>query len=156
MNQNLRNKLAVSMVSALALATVMIQNFEGVRYTPYYDVGGVLTVCYGHTGTDIILSKTYTHSECELMLENDLKPFANSVRNTVNVPMNKYQEAALISFSYNVGINAFEKSSVLRLLNAGDYKAACDGLKKWVYVKGKVWKGLINRRQLEREVCLWG
>lgn len=133
----------------------MVPELEGVRYTPYYDVVGVLTVCYGHTGKDIVKGKKYTPAECKAMLDKDLQPFAKSVERSVKVPESEYQKAALISFSYNVGVSAFERSSLLRNLNAGNYQAACDGLKAWIYAGKKQWKGLINRRDIEHEVCTW-
>ncbi|SEL08747.1 lysozyme [Kosakonia sacchari] len=153
----LRNKLAgMTGAGALAIAGTMIPELEGVRYAPYYDVAGVLTVCYGHTGRDIIPGKKYTETECRDLLQKDLVPFASSVERSVKVPASEYQKAALITFSYNVGVTAFERSALLRQLNAGNYRAACDGLRQWIYAGGKKWKGLMNRREVEREVCLWG
>ncbi|WP_202303697.1 lysozyme [Dryocola clanedunensis] len=156
MSPALRNKIiGLTGASALTIAGVMIPDLEGVRHAPYYDVAGVLTVCYGHTGKDIIPGKKYSAKECQMLLTEDLKPFAKSVERSVKVPATEYQKAALISFSYNVGVNAFEHSSVLRLLNSGNYIAACDGLRQWIYAGGRKWKGLMNRREVEREVCLW-
>lgn len=62
------------------------------------------------------------------MLDKNLVLFACSVERSVKVPASEYPRAALISFSYNVGAHAFENSSLLRKLNAGDYSGACDGL----------------------------
>lgn len=153
----LRNKLAGMIgAGALAIAGTMIPELEGVRYAPYHDVAGVLTVCYGHTGRDIIPGKKYTETECRALLQKDLVPFAQSVDRSVKVPASEYQKAALITFSYNVGVTAFERSALLRQLNTGNYRAACDGLRQWIYAGGKKWKGLMNRREVEREVCMWG
>ncbi|MGC6542284.1 glycoside hydrolase family protein, partial [Escherichia coli] len=38
----------------------------------------------------------------------------------------------------------------------GDIKGACDQLRRWTYAGGKQWKGLMTRREIEREICLWG
>ncbi|QNK30662.1 lysozyme [Serratia sp. JUb9] len=157
MTPQLRKKLAAAAGGgALAIAAVLIPDLEGVRYDPYYDVAGVLTVCYGHTGADIVLGKKYTEAECKAMLDKDLVPFARSVERSVKVPASEYQRAALISFSYNVGAHAFENSSLLRKLNTGDYSGACDGLRQWIYAGGKQWRGLMNRREIEHAVCTWG
>lgn len=157
MSPALRNKLlGMTGASALAIAGTMIPPFEGVKYAPYYDVAGVLTVCYGHTGSDIKPGKKYSDAECRALLQKDLVPFAKSVERSVKVPVSEYQKAALITFSYNVGVSAFERSALLRHLNAGNYQAACDGLRQWVYAGGKKWKGLMNRREVEHEVCTWG
>jgi len=157
MSSGLRKSLLAAAGSgAIVIASIMVTDLEGVRYEPYLDVAGITTVCYGHTGPDIINGKRYTPDECRAMLERDLLPFARSVDRAVKVPTTEYQRAALISFSYNVGSSAFENSSLLRNLNAGNYQQACDGLKQWIYAGGKQWKGLINRRTIEHEVCTWG
>lgn len=150
-------KLLVSLTgaSALTIASVMVPELEGVRYTPYRDVAGVLTVCYGHTGKDIIPGKRYGQQECEKILNADLQPFSRAVEQAVTVPADEYQKAALISFSYNVGISAFRRSSVLRYLNAGETEKACASLKKWIWAGGRKWQGLVNRRDVEYEVCHW-
>lgn len=156
-SSSLRNKIIAAMGGgAMAIAAVLIPALEGKENKPYQDVVGVWTVCYGHTGSDIIKSKTYTDAECQALLNKDLVPFARSVERSVKVPATEYQKAALISFSYNVGVSAFERSSLLRKLNAGDYAGACDGLRQWIYAGGKEWKGLMSRREIEREVCMWG
>lgn len=141
---------------ALAIAAVLVPALEGKENKPYQDVVGVWTVCYGHTGSDIIKGKTYTDAECQALLDKDLVPFSRSVERSVKVPATEFQKAALISFSYNVGVSSFERSSLLRKLNSGDYAGACDGLRQWIYAGGKQWKGLMNRRDIEMEVCTWG
>lgn len=157
MSPSLRKSLlAASGGGAIAIATILISDLEGVRYEPYLDVAGITTVCYGHTGPDIIQGKRYTPEECKKMLDRDLLPFSKSVERSVKVPATEYQKAALISFSYNVGSRAFENSSLLRNLNAGNYSQACEGLKVWIYAGKKKWKGLMNRRAVEQEVCEWG
>lgn len=147
--------LGLSGAGALTIAGTLLPELEGVSYTPYYDVAGVLTVCYGHTGKDIIPDKTYTLSECRRWLDQDLGPAAQAVSRAVTVPVSEYQRAALISFTYNVGTAAFLHSSVLRMLNAGEYEQACTGLKKWIWAGGKQWQGLINRREVEYQLCTW-
>ncbi|CAI1520484.1 lysozyme [Serratia fonticola] len=157
MSLTLRKSLiAAAGGGAIAIAAVLVPDLEGVRYEPYRDVVGVLTVCYGHTGTDIVIGKRYTPGECKALLDKDMVPFARSVERSVKIPASEYQKASLISFSYNVGVKAFESSTLLRKLNAGDSKGACDEMRRWNKAGGKVWKGLINRREVEREICNWG
>ncbi|MEQ5186886.1 lysozyme, partial [Providencia alcalifaciens] len=58
---SLKQKLTVLVsAGATAIALTVIAHFEGVRYEPYEDVGGVLTVCYGHTGKDIVTNRIYS------------------------------------------------------------------------------------------------
>ncbi|HEY3984133.1 lysozyme [Cedecea sp.] len=145
----------LSGAGALTIAGSILPELEGMSYTPYHDVAGVLTVCYGHTGKDIIPDKTYSSSECRALLDNDLRPAAQVVSIAVTVPVSEYQRAALISFTYNVGTTAFLHSSVLRTLNGRNYEQACAGLKKWIWAGGKQWQGLINRREVEYQLCTW-
>lgn len=151
---SLKQKLTVLVgAGASAIALTVIAHFEGVRYEPYKDVGGVLTVCYGHTGIDIVPNKTYTKKECDEILELDFELTKMHVDRLVKVPINDYTKAALYSFAFNVGTNAFARSTMLKKLNAGDQYGACEELKKWVYVKNKVWRGLVNRREAEAAIC---
>ncbi|MGK0705143.1 lysozyme [Yokenella regensburgei] len=156
MDSALKTKIAGAIGGgAVAIATVLIPHLEGVEYTPYRDIGGVWTVCNGITGPDVIVGKTYTEKECKDLLQKHLVPYAKSVERSVKVPASEYQKAALISFSFNVGISAFEHSSLLRYLNSGQSKKACDALRQWVYVDKKKIPGLMNRREVEREICNW-
>lgn len=151
---SLKQKLTVLVsAGATAIGLTVIAHFEGVRYEPYKDVGGVLTVCYGHTGIDIVPNKTYTKEECDEILELDFELTKMQVDRLVKVPINDYTKAALYSFAFNVGTGAFAKSTMLKKLNAGDQYGACEELKKWVYAGGKVWRGLVNRREAEAAIC---
>lgn len=154
----LRNRLlAAAGAGALTLAITLLDGpdgLEGRRYVPYRDVAGVLTVCDGHTGPDIIKGKKYTDRECDHLLWNDLQPVKKSVDGLVKVPLGEYQRAALYSFTYNVGSSAFSKSTLLKRLNSGDVDGACEELRRWVYAGGMKWRGLMNRRQTERALCL--
>lgn len=64
------------------------------------------------------------------------------------------QKAALIDFVYNLGAGAFGSSTLLKKLNAGDYKGAADEFPKWVYAGGRVLGGLVNRRKIERDLFI--
>lgn len=150
---NLKNKVLVGVVSATLIGSVT--QLEGTKYVPYDDVVGVITVCQGHTGKDVIRGKKYTPEECKAFLEKDLKAHREAVYKCVNVPLTPYQFDAYTLFAYNVGTNAFCNSkTVLAPLNRGEYKVSCDGLLKWVYADGKYVQGLYNRRAYERKMCL--
>ena len=155
---SLRNKLiAVAGAGALAIATVFLGGQDGVegrKYAAYKDVAGVWTVCDGHTGRDIVRGKTYTDRECDQLLWKDLQPAKRTVDSLVKVPLGEYQRAALYSFVFNVGSDAFSKSTLLRKLNKGDHAGACEEMRRWVYAGGMRWKGLQNRREMERSMCL--
>lgn len=159
MDSNLRNKVAATIGGgAIAIATVMLSGkggLEGREHVAYRDVVGVLTVCDGHTGSDIVTGKLYTDKECDALTRKDLTLIAAQVDPHIKVPTTETQRASIYSFAYNVGATATINSTLLKKLNAKDYAGACAELKRWVYAGGKKWKGLINRRDVEYEVCTW-
>ncbi|SFN71262.1 lysozyme [Izhakiella capsodis] len=151
--------LAAVKGGAMAIASVLISGsdgLEGVRYHPYLDVSGVDTVCYGHTGGDVIMNRTYTKNECKYILHRDIRNVAKQVGAKIKLKIPITTRGALYSFVYNVGIDNFDKSTLLIRLNQGRERAACNELSRWVYSDGKVLQGLIDRRRIEREVCLMG
>lgn len=160
MSASLRNKLiAAAGGGSMIIASLIIGGKDGVEgrvYEPYKDVAGVWTVCDGHTGNDIVRGKKYTDRECDRLMWNDLQPVKRVVDSLVKVPLGEYQRASLYSFTYNVGTSAFSKSTLLKRLNVGDQVGACEEMRRWVYAGGMKWKGLQNRRDMERSLCLAG
>ncbi|MGX8940752.1 lysozyme [Symbiopectobacterium sp. Eva_TO] len=155
MNSQLQKRLAAATVGgALALAAVLVQWHEGKRYKPYRDGGGVLTVCHGHTGKDVTPGEIYSEEECNALMKQDLQLARSTVERYVTVPLTDLQKAALTSFVYNIGSGSFANSTLLKKLNVGDIQGACDQMRRWKYDEGKVSNGLINRREVERELCL--
>ncbi|HAG0017367.1 TPA: lysozyme [Salmonella enterica] len=146
---------AIAIAAALITGTNGNDGLEGVRYQPYQDVVGVWTVCYGHTGKDIMTGKTYTPAECKALLDKDLNTVARQINPYIKVPIPEATRGALYSFAYNVGAGNFMTSTLLRKINQGDINGACDQLRRWTYAGGKQWKGLVTRREIEREVCTW-
>lgn len=163
MSPKLRNSVIAAVpLGAIAIASALItgptgnDGLEGVRHDPYQDVVGVWTVCYGHTGRDIMLGKTYTEAECRALLNKDLATVARQINPYIKVSIPETTRGALYSFAYNVGAGNFKTSTLLRKINLGDTKGACDQLRVWIYAGKKKWVGLMTRREIEREVCLWG
>ncbi|HGK7505406.1 TPA: lysozyme [Kluyvera cryocrescens] len=163
MPPKLRNSVIVAVpAGAIAIAAALItgptgnDGLEGVRYVPYQDVVDKWTICYGHTGRDIMLGKTYTEAECRALLNKDLATVAQQINPYIKVPIPETTRGALYSFAYNVGAGNFKTSTLLRKINQGDTKGACDQLRVWIYAGKKKWVGLMTRREIEREVCLWG
>lgn len=150
---NQKNKwLLGSLAGASLLASVAM--WEGTEYKPYYDIVGVLTVCNGYTGPDIIPGKTYGKEECDALLRKEVTEHGIGVLKCTAVPLNQNQYDAFASFAYNVGVGAYCKSTLVRKLNAGDYQGACDELLRWNRAGGKVVRGLTRRREAERALCL--
>lgn len=154
----LRGRLAAAIAagSATLIASTLVGWFEGTVYTPYYDPGGVLTVCRGHTGPDIVPGKTYTEEECAELERRDIAIAEAGVDRQVRVPLSPAMRGALIDFVFNVGESQFARSTLLRKLNAGDYAGACLEYERWRYQNGKVLRGLILRREAEMWTCMQG
>lgn len=158
--RNPKTSAATGLVAAVALsASVLVKPWEGLETTAYKDVVGVWTVCYGET-LGVRPGDKYTKAECEqklaarLMVDYaaPLSKCAGPNFTTANVKV----QAALISWTYNVGVGAACKSTLVRELKAGNMLAACRQLLSWNKAGGKVVKGLTNRRQAELKVCLEG
>lgn len=163
MSPKLKNSVIAAVGGgALAVAAALItgptgnDGLEGVRYEPYRDVVGVWTVCYGHTGKGIVIGKKYTESECRALLSKDLNVVARQIDPYIQKPLPETMHGALYSFAYNVGAGNFKSSTLLRKINQGDSQGACEQLRVWIYAGKKIWKGLVSRREIEREVCMWG
>ena len=155
----LKERVAVG-AAALVLLMVSLPSDEGVRYTPYKDVGGVLTVCYGHTGSDIVM-KTYSKQECLDLLEKDTKRHIARVQScTTRIPT-AYQLAGFSSMDFNTGQWCGSRS--MREFNLGNDIESCramaygpSGQKVWGYVKGVFWESVHKRRIREMNQCLQG
>lgn len=145
---------AISLVIASASLVAYVTKEEGTENVPYKDIVGVLTVCQGHTGPDIIPDKVYSKEECDLLLKKDLTTHGLGVLKCVKVPINQNQYDAFTSFTFNVGVNAFCTSTLVKKLNEGDYTGACNQLPRWNRAGGKEVRGLTNRRLREKELCL--
>lgn len=163
MSPTLRNSVitaigggAIAIASALITGPTGNDGLEGVRYVPYYDPIGIQTVCYGHTGNDIMTGKHYTEAECKSLLNKDLNTVARQINPYITADIPETTRGALYSFAYNVGAGNFKTSTLLYKINQGDTKGACEQLRRWTFAGGKQWKGLVTRREIEREVCMWG
>jgi len=130
----------------------LIKGFEGLRLTAYYDVVGVLTIGYGHTGDDVYEGLTITELQAEQLLQKDLARFEQAVNKLITVPLNQNQFDALVSFTYNVGEGALEESTLRKRLNSGEKPniAASQELPRWAKGgNGEVIEGLARRRGAE-------
>lgn len=150
---NSANKWLLGSLAGSALVA-SVAMWEGTEYVPYKDVVGVLTVCNGYTGPDIIPGKTYGKAECDALLKKELTEHGLGVLKCTKVPLNQNQYDAFASFAYNVGVGAYCRSTLLRKLNSGDYTGACHELLRWNKAGGKVYRGLTNRRKAEMALCL--
>lgn len=132
----------------------LIKRFEGCRLKAYRCPAGVLTIGYGHTGSDVSNGMEISQEKAENMLKMDLVVHCNNVAKLVKVPLNQNQFDALVSFEYNVGYGALSTSTLLRLLNQGKYTEASKQFERWVYAGGKPLEGLKRRRKAEKELFI--
>ncbi|MCY1239796.1 Lysozyme RrrD [compost metagenome] len=137
---------------AAASAVSLVAYFEGYVPRVYVDPVGRLAACYGHDDQTLKLGTTYTRAQCETMLADDLAKHAEAL-NCIKTPMTDGQKAAFVSFAYNVGVQGFCGSTLVRKANAGDMAGACAELSRWVMAGGKKLPGLVSRRAAERELC---
>ena len=146
---------AGGLAAAIALIIPVIQQWEGYEPRPYKDIVGVLTVCYGHTGPEIRPKAIYTDAECTDLLEKDIEKFASGViKITPKIEDKPYVLASAISFSYNVGLGNYKKSSVAKNFNKEDYALGCAYMMVYNRAGGKYVQGLQNRREDEFSICI--
>lgn len=129
-----------------------IKRFEGFKPMAYRDVGGIWTVGYGHTGPDVTEALIITEATAGQLLEADVRKFEICVENALHRPVNQEQFDALVSFAFNVGCDAFKKSTMLRHINAGNHDAVVAEFARWNKVGDREIEGLTRRRRAEADL----
>lgn len=132
-----------------------VAGFEGLRTVAYRDPIGIPTVCFGETDK-VKLGDKYTVEQCREMLGTRVIEFGASVDKCITVPITPQRKAAYVSFAYNVGADAFCKSTLVKKQNAGDTVGACNELLRWTKAGGITLPGLVKRREQERQLCMEG
>ena len=127
----------------------MLKGFESLRLKAYQDVRGVWTIGYGHTGPEVVQGLIWTQQQALQALQEDVSWAVNAVAKAVTVPLLQYQFDPLVTFTFNVGAGAFEESTLLHLLNTGDFVGAGEQFGKWIYAGTMLSSGLVNRRKTE-------
>ena len=132
----------------------IIRESESLRLRAYYCPAGVLTIGHGHTGDDVYEGQEITETQAIMLLIEDVEWAEEAVEALAPDWLNENQFSALVSFVFNVGFGAFESSTLLRKLRAGDVQGAADEFPRWNRSKGRVLRGLTTRRAKERELFL--
>lgn len=152
----LKNKKAGTTLSRAGLEHIKSEEqFSPTRYVLF----GVPHIGYGHV---IQEGETFppiiSEDEGEKLLFQDLKPAIQAINTYVSVPLTQNQFDALASFIYNVGPAAFAESTLLRLLNEGDYNQAAQEFGQWVKAsingEKQTVPGLVTRREFEKRMFL--
>jgi len=134
----------------------LICGFEGCCLTAYADASPrkIATIGYGHTGAGVMLGQTITRERAEQLLASDLLMTEEAVLRAVHVPLSQCQFDALVSFAFNV--RGWRESTLLRLLNSGDYAGAAAEFPRWDHAGAEVLPGLTARRAAEQAMFMSG
>lgn len=133
------------------LAVDMIKKFEGFKSHAYQDSGGLWTAGFGWTH-GVTMDTVMTKEQAEANLIERVEEIQKQVDMLVKFPLSRNQEAALISFVYNVGIDNFKNSTMLKKINEAYIEEAGKEFLKWCHVKGQFIEGLLLRRRAERAI----
>ena len=127
----------------------LIQEFEGCKLTSYLDSVGVCTIGWGSTGSDIKPGMTITQEEADRRLRDHLAGVEERIEVLVTIPITQNQFDALCSFAYNLGVGALRTSTLLKLINLGDFGSAAKQFLRWDRAGGVSLAGLTRRRRAE-------
>lgn len=119
---------------------------EARRHKAYLDTKGIPTIGVGHTGPEVYMGLAWTDQQIDDALQDDIQEAEDCINKYCKVPLTQNQFDALVSFVFNVGTTAFRRSTLLRVLNKGDYEEAAKCFDMW-HIPPEV----IGRRNSERE-----
>ncbi|MFD0738255.1 lysozyme [Lysobacter koreensis] len=144
--------LAGAMAAALGVAS-FVKPWEGRRLTPYQDIVGVWTWCEGITRGE--RQDRYTHAQCDALLRNEVAIHLNGLAQCISRPLEQNEWVAVGSLGFNVGVGALCRSTLVKLINAGQPATVwCRQILRWNKAGGREVRGLTRRRVAEYEVCI--
>ena len=133
----------------------LIKRFEGFSRTVYFCPAGYPTIGYGHVvkdGEDF--SNGIMEGEAEELLRQDAQIAERTVLRLINVPLTDGQFDALVSFTYNLGGGALQRSTLRRKINREEHAEIPEQLMRWVWAGGRKLKGLVRRREAEAMIYI--
>ena len=134
----------------------LIKEYESCKLVAYQCPAGIWTCGWGSTGGDIGQGTVWKQPMADSRLALDLRTFEAGVSGAVHVPLTQNMFDGLVSLAYNIGLGAFQKSTLLSCLNGGKYQAAADQFMVWARAGGKLLTGLQRRRIAEQQLFLSG
>lgn len=138
------------------VAIDLIKSFEGCKLNAYPDPGTgaePITIGWGSTGSDIHLGLTWTQQQADDRFLFDLTKFGDGVSKLLGTaPTTDNQFGAMVSLAYNIGLQAFKESTLLRLHKEGNYVGARAQFPRWSRSGGQVMRGLERRRAAEADI----
>ncbi len=133
----------------------LIRRFEGFSAFPYVCPGGYLTVGYGHVVKNPdAFRQPITEDEATQILAVDIQAAEKAVLRLIAVPLTDGQFDALVSFTFNLGSGALQRSTLRRKVNRQEHTDVPAELMKWVWAGGRKRKGLVKRRAAESSLYL--
>ena len=150
-----RIRLGIGALAVSATALVSIALHEGYRGEAYKDAVGVPTVGYGET-KGVKMGQKTTPDRALVQLLSSANSHADDIRQCIKVPLYQHEFDAYVSLAYNIGTKNFCSSTLVRKLNAKDYKGACTEIRRWDKAGGKTLRGLTVRREREYLTCVGG
>lgn len=143
------------MAAVILAAAAFIKPWEGTVPKAYFDVVGVLTICTGHTGSDVYEGQRVTQARCDALLASDIGKTYTGIAGCVHRAVKPNEAVALLSISFNVGVSAICRSTLVRMVNEGQPPALwCKQILRWNRAGGREIKGLTRRREAEYKVCI--
>ena len=139
----IRNKMKIS-EDGLEL----IKKFEGCETTAYQDSVGVWTIGFGHT-KGVEEGQTCSTEDAESMLANEMDEYEGYINNMVKVDLQQHEFDALVAWVYNLGPTNLGESTMLKVLNGGQFDRVPEEMNRWTRAGGKILEGLVRRRQAE-------
>jgi lysozyme len=139
------------------VAEAIIKRSEGLSLKVYLCPANIPTIGWGSIwrldGTKVQLGDPdITRAHADLLFAKEVNHTATAVLNMIHVHLNLNQLSALVSFAYNVGTGHFRSSTLRSLLNRGDYLKASEEFWKWRRGGGVILRGLVIRRELEKNL----
>lgn len=132
-----------------------IKSHEGFSDRPYFCPAGYATVGWGHViNRNETIEMPLSTEAAERLLMQDIETAHATVLRLVQWPLNANQLVALISFTFNLGGGALQRSALRHKLNRGEIDAVPDELRRWVYAGGRKLPGLVNRREAEARLFM--
>lgn len=151
---SLRERLAPVALALTASALVGLASYEGYQSAAYIPIpGDVPTIGFGETKGVRMGDKTTPVRALATLLQS-AQAHADGVRACVKAPLFQREFDAYVSLAYNIGVQAFCGSTLVRKANALDYPGACAEILRWDRAGGRQVPGLTKRRQAEFSTCI--
>lgn len=135
----------------------LIKRFEGFSSSIYICPAGYPTIGYGHVVLDEEkdqFAAGIDQEQGEELLRKDAQVAERAVLRLITVPLTEGQFDALVSFTFNLGSGALQRSTLRRKLNRQEYVSAAKEFRRWVWAGGRKLKGLIKRREAEKALFI--